>query len=610
VRRLASVFLQLVWLAGLLAGPGLAQEGPRELCARFQGFDLNGDGIAEIERLGCLTEPGERPEAASTVLVLVEGRLLGDRFDPAGGLGSSLSQWCADLAAENWHPWLVRADLYRGPRHQDGRTVLALREFFRAVKQADPSFAGVLLVGSFPAAYLVRNCNWRKHEPLTLNRGRPDERVFQEPVDYLRTMPEIVAQTCDLILADLDGRWEDLYAEKRERLPVVLGAFPGGVPEAGGVTTDFERGTVEFEDFFLVNDGRLDVREVLGPEGRVEALHLVPLDGAADQECSPDDLLRGNRIARPDLLIARINARGVALSPRADLLDANGRPRRVEFEAAEDVPGWSQEIWQADPALELRLLAEFFARNHDYRTGSRPVTFRPASIAHSLGSGYRVMERASSDWVDCDPEHLDISGTPDLSGLVDWLARPAVLRTVRAHSDPWGAVFGRPDVARLEQSAGAELWSWTPEGTALVPSLAAACGGGKLDFFLLQTLWRNRPPGAGASFYVHTGCDAISPPGAGSLPYSAEGYGVRNGAEALLFFADGLALIGRAKVFYDEPRGFAECLQDGGTFGDAWAQYFEVESKAGSWSEVGGDIGRKRTYFWSLLGDWTLRLHP
>jgi len=81
-----------------------------------------------------------------------------------------------------------------------------------------------------------------------------------------------------------------------------------------------------------------------------------------------------------------------------------------------------------------------------------------------------------------------------------------------------------------------------------------------------------------------------------------------NGAEALLFYADGLALLGRAKVFYDEPRGFAETLGAGRSFGDAWRRYFELESAAGSWHEVGDDIGRKRAYFWSVIGDWTLTL--
>ena len=66
--------------------------------------------------------------------------------------------------------------------------------------------------------------------------------------------------------------------------------------------------------------------------------------------------------------------------------------------------------------------------------------------------------------------------------------------------------------------------------------------------------------------------------------------------------------MGRAKVFYDEPKGFAEALAEGATFGTAWARYFDIESQAPAWSKAGGNIGRKRAYFWSVLGDATLTL--
>ena len=62
------------------------------------------------------------------------------------------------------------------------------------------------------------------------------------------------------------------------------------------------------------------------------------------------------------------------------------------------------------------------------------------------------------------------------------------------------------------------------------------------------------------------------------------------------------------RCFYDEPREFAAVLGNGGTIGDAWRRYFELESQAANWDEVGGDIGRKRAYFWSVVGDCTLTL--
>ena len=110
------------------------------------------------------------------------------------------------------------------------------------------------------------------------------------------------------------------------------------------------------------------------------------------------------------------------------------------------------------------------------------------------------------------------------------------------------------------------------------------------------------------ALYLHTGCHGISPPGAESRSFQHASYGRRAGGESMLFYAQGLALIGRAKVFYDEPRGFAQELAAGHTMGEAWARYFAEEANS-SWRQAGGDIGRKRSYFWSVLGDWTLRLH-
>ncbi|HZN40352.1 MAG TPA: hypothetical protein VFD82_16215 [Planctomycetota bacterium] len=47
---------------------------------------------------------------------------------------------------------------------------------------------------------------------------------------------------------------------------------------------------------------------------------------------------------------------------------------------------------------------------------------------------------------------------------------------------------------------------------------------------------------------------------------------------------------------------------DCATFGEAWRRCFAIEGEAKNWTEVGDDIGRKRSCFWSVIGDWTLRL--
>jgi len=182
-----------------------------------------------------------------------------------------------------------------------------------------------------------------------------------------------------------------------------------------------------------------------------------------------------------------------------------------------------------------------------------------------------------------------------------------VLRTLRAHSDAHAAAFHTTDVAALQAAIGGPAWHWHADGGKLVPSLQH-CAGGRADFFFYRTLWQDHALPDQPFLLVHTGCEAITPPGCVEHPFDDPAYGLRAHAESILFFTPCLAMVGRAKGFYDEPRGFSEALAAGATFGDAWRRYFAIEATAANWDEAGGDIGRKRAYFWSVLGDWTLRL--
>lgn len=72
--------------------------------------------------------------------------------------------------------------------HQDGRTLLALRAFLKAVKAQYPNFRGVILVGAFPEALIMRT-TWAEGKALN----------------------EVLAFRSDIVLGDLDGAWESLY---------------------------------------------------------------------------------------------------------------------------------------------------------------------------------------------------------------------------------------------------------------------------------------------------------------------------------------------------------------------------------------------------------------
>jgi len=599
-----------------------------QICGEFANYDINGDGAMEIEHLRSIVETyegnqtgaaGERP----LILILVEDRLLQKLPGDAGNaldLAPSLERYAKDLAEDGWRARLISAKVYAGERHQDGRTVLALRRFFQKVNAELKPFAGVVMVGNFPEAFLVRSYNWRKKTPITLNAGKPNEKKFEEAVDYLRTVPEPVAMRCELVLCDLDGNWEQRYVEKRERLPTVYGIFPGSVPERGGICADFERDGVVFEDFFYINDGICDVREVVvkSPDGKSEevvGIDFVPLDEFENAECSAADRARPNPMSRPDIVVSRINARNVALQPKPEikgtggegLIGADGRPQMVRFADEKAVPRWIS-VWRRDDALERRLLIEYFRRNNRYRKGEFAASFRPAAIGCGLGDGFDNMRGPILVWKDFDGKGYRGGAKATLLDYAEWLKLPAVMRDVRAHSDPWGSTFDKPDIEKLNAATGGCPWTWSQVGDSLVPSLESACEKGKADFALYRTMWANGLMPDCACFYMHQGCDGISPARAEDRPYNHEDYGYWQGAEAMLFYANGLALVGRAKVFYDEPRGFYDQLAAGRTFGEAWAYYYEVESAAKNAEEVGGGIGRKRAYFWSALGDWTLRL--
>jgi hypothetical protein len=615
--------LALLLLAGFCASAPAQEptDSVGQLCQEFGGFDFDQDGLPEINSLVHLNQVAGAAEAHGRVFVMVESRLM-QALPGADELAEPLNQMVHDLATEGWDCDLIAVDLPHHTRHQDGLHVLALREFLRRVD----NLSAVILVGRFPDAYLVRTCNWRKKGDLTLHKKQPNQITYKQ-VPYLRRVSECVAKRADIVLADLDGRWEDVYVQPRATLQSTIAVFPDGIPQHGGVCVDVEHGGNEYEDFFHISDGRLEVA-ALKNDGEHANWLVTLFDEQGDMECSEDDLTHSNRIARPDIWVSRIDARGSALSPSVDvmgvngegLLDENGAAQVVEFADDKSVPSWSSGIWQEDPVLERRLIAEYLQRNHDYRTASGPVAFHPSSIAHELGSGFNVIKKASPQWTPASAmtsdakKYADVHGKPNLVEFVQWLKQPAVLRTVRAHSDAWGSVFSKASITDLNAAVcGPKMSnpiSWTRDGNKLVPSLKAAAGRGKLDFFLLRSLWASGQVPTEPSIYLHTGCDITSPPSADNKPFHHPSYARRAGGASLMFFGGGLALVGRAKVFYDEPLGFSQVLATGGTIGGAWAQYFQIESNASTWSKAGGDIGRKRSYFWSVLGDCTLRLNP
>ncbi|HEX5052953.1 MAG TPA: hypothetical protein VFZ65_14350 [Planctomycetota bacterium] len=580
---------------GLL--PLAAQQAVADVVRNFAPCDVDGDGVPEVVRCEVLDEAGAA--TAKAVLVLVEARLLQDPGVPAASieaLRERLRRHAADLAAEGLRATVVATTLHTGPPHQDGRTLLGVRRLLRACRERAP-LAGAVLVGHFPDALLVRTCNWRRQEKLDLPGPDGANVSIPESLTNVRCVPEYVAHRCDTVLADLDGGWESVYVPGPAVLPSVTAVFGDPVPDAGGPCLAKQQGELHVVDVFHVRDGTAIV------DAASFSVALDPDD--RDHECTAGDRTLGNPLAQLEIAVSRIDARGVARLPEARALDEQGRPRAVDLAADEQAKGIR---WHADPAFELQLLVDYFDRNHTFRTQPLPDAQRkPASISWGLGAGLASLRAADPGWQQFAESGYDENEHSSLVALVQWLQRPAVLRTLRAHSDGRFAQFERTDAKELAAALGGPAWNWRREGQQLVPSLADHQNG-HADWFFYRTLWQNHVLPDYPYLLLHMGCEAISPPGAVELPYDDAKYGACQHAESMLFFTPCLALLGRAKVFYDEPRGFGEVLAAGGTIGDAWRRYFAIEGAASSWGEVGGDIGRKRAYFWSVLGDWTLRL--
>lgn len=85
-------------------------------------------------------------------------------------------------------------------------------------------------------------------------------------------------------------------------------------------------------------------------------------------------------------------------------------------------------------------------------------------------------------------------------------------------------------------------------------------------------------------------------------------YGGWQNGEGVLFFTNTVALFSRAKVFNDDPWGFPQGFRTSAraNVGACWKSYFNAQAADAG---VASDFAQnKRAYFWSLGGDWTVRL--
>jgi hypothetical protein len=613
------------------------------LMSRYTPYDINADGINEINSLKALF-PNPEPYRVTTggvVIVLVDPKLVTD--DPTVQMSRlEMSLWLgilgSDISADGFFPYFVEASVYDGSMHQDGRTVLALRRFLKEVRN-NYSLAGVLLVGSFPDAALVRSVFCKENaaaKPKDFTSG--SEPLMGYTGDLLALGAEFVTPRAEIVLGDLDGNWEALYRPSFSfnGYTAVPLEDSEDYPVSGQVivTPHFQKTPIlSYQDVFYIEDHQVTPTVYQGSL----RLFIWSLDEPSP-EATYADLQNPNRIARPEILVSRIDPKRVAVMPSAPVdldgkrpLDASGRPQRLRYSYPVDV------TWQRDRTLERRLVADYIARSHRFRLGSNSGVFRTSAIrAKDSGlvspSSFNGVLRRSSD-------HFGSSiGVDDATTLdyVEWLKQPAVLRGIAAHSNSVLSEFGLANPIDLEFATGAvdwsgsHVWRWVrrQQGAEWIVEPSFTGMGTEANFHIHRTLWENDMlADVGQVFYVHEGCGVMRPSNAETYPYnhplygqSGAGGGMANG-ESLMFFANGLGLMARNKVFNDMPNGFYDAIKSTGRFGFGWRAYINSEAGKSELNEREADytkveefgrrwrtLQRKRSYFWNTIGDFTLKI--
>ncbi len=597
-----------------------------EIVSKYQNYDMNADGVTEIESLSFLAGDENNTAASKGVaLVLYDPRLVTD--DPAIGISGvqvrlQLALMRSDMLKEGYNARFIQAKVYRGAQHQDGRTLLALRRMLKEIYASHP-LKSVTLIGDFPETALVRQVLVRSHQG-------PEPKMFGtvslSNVDFVATSSDLLTARSDLILADLDGNWENLYVQPPMMFKDVqlVPDLPEGVdyPAPGQTLTGarYNINSQTFEDFFLVKDRNTTLTEANGQA----ALYVPNLDEDGP-ELSAADRSLVNPIARPEIDVSRINARHVALTPYLSsgastdgqgLLAADGKPRVVRLTTS-----WANVAWREDPTLERRILTDHLYRNHAFRLGGDNNKPYRTSAVRQKASGLMGPGWFNSLLRKADPAlgtSLEVDNA-DVAEFINWLKAPAVLRGIAAHSDETSAQFPKSNTWLVDTMVGGRPWFWKlmtdAQGYYLQPTIGERDAA---DFYLYRTLWENKiydSMGTGQSFYIHDGCTVNGAPQ--DRAYNTNLYAERQHAESMLFYANGLGMLARGKVFNDTPQGMEAINNSGKRFSASLRGYFNVDAAdanlrpdaAPDWANRRTrTFQRKRTYYWGLLGDATIQI--
>ena len=586
------------------------------ILSSYSNFTMTSDRTPEINSLRYIPFESGFPEISSSsrlVIVLIEPRLIeaGGNLTLQNQFINALIRYKADLRAEGLFSRFILADVYKGPIHKDGQTLLAIRHFFKAIKSAFINFEGAILIGNFPEATLVRKVCW-------------------SPGGQLAIASELISERAEIVLADLNGNWETLY-RRDEFSEELISARPDAATNGRGwmtgesvlscefTSTDFEiRNTGPnagpFKDAFFLNDAIYTILEHRQSPSRFLRVRIT--SGERNNEVAIDDRSSTNVVAKPDISISRINPYHIAMNPDPTLigtdgnrfLDASGNPNTVRTPTRLIEDSHLSMFTQKDFNLERKILISYFQRNHKFRIGSySKLPFRNAAISGStdFGPDYYagLLNQAATDFLPA----ITVPNA-NLNQYVQFFKTPAVLKYIIAHSsDIISDFWPLTNTTDFTNECGGLPFRWLYIDGSHRPTFEGQ--GGFADIYTHRALWHyNTLKDCGASIIIHGGCNVNSVSETQQLTYTDLRYAMWSNSEGILFFTNCVAIFSRAKGFNDAPNGFADGyrLADRSNLGSCWKSYFNAISSDAGLSTY--NIQRKRAYFWSLNGDWTLRL--
>lgn len=357
----------------------------KALVNAFRNTDMNGDGVNEINHLELISEwSATSLDADDKLLVLmVEERLLTNaKADGDTKLKKVLGEYCKCLEQDGWSPIVIGASVYNGSVHQDGRSLLAIRRFFQAIKKNFPKFGGAVLIGSFPESMLVRRWAWKHSKRSATFNGVVYNKGKGPKATFVAIDPELIAHRSDVVLCDLDGNWEEVYVQPKTQVDSIKFLPSEEITsqkdwpqfEQTISTNNFSIRQKSFEDYFFIDDAKMEILEITDKSLTLKCGYnmLRPEVGVSDSK-SP------NPLAEPDIMISRINPRHVGVIQPVKNLDENGKPKAVNKSA-----GSPNRQFVRDSGIERQLLVEYLERN----------------IRHRRGRSNRNAQRVATMWTD------------------------------------------------------------------------------------------------------------------------------------------------------------------------------------------------------------------